>query len=209
MTPDQLSTIETYDRAAKRYDETIAKLPNYDESYEYLAQTLADGDRVLELACGTAQISEYISKRKQISVTGFDLSEEMLAIARKRIPDGTFESRSIIDFSVNEKFDAVISGFGIPYLDDAQTVQCLTRAHAALRDGGLLYLSFMHGDSSGTETPSFCPDGSIYVYYHRESFIRGELERIGFDIIRQWEIPYSEPDGSITKDIVMAGKKVR
>ena len=116
MTEAQWKTIESYDKSARKFDDTIAALPNYNDAYDYLADRLADGDAVLDLACGSGQIGKYLTERKKVAITGVDLSEEMLKLARQKIPDGTFYKESIVDFSRNARYHAVIIGFGLPYL---------------------------------------------------------------------------------------------
>jgi trans-aconitate methyltransferase len=49
------------------------------------------------LACGPGNISRYLSLRLELNVTGFDLSDSMLDIARENILDGRFMDRLIID----------------------------------------------------------------------------------------------------------------
>jgi len=113
----QLQTIETFNASAARYERSIAQLLNYNHTYDFLIDELCDDQRVLDLACGPANISRYLLKKKKLHITGIDLSDEMLSIARKNIPDGTFLKQSILDFDISGKADLVLNGFGLPYLN--------------------------------------------------------------------------------------------
>jgi ubiquinone/menaquinone biosynthesis C-methylase UbiE len=207
MTEEQKQTIEVFNRTAKRYSETIARLDNYNHTYDYLAARIMNDSTVLELACGPAHISAYIAARKKINVIGFDLSEEMLKIARRTVPGGRFIMQSIIDFNLEEKADIIINGFGLPYLDSSEVKHCITRSAEALKTGGLIYVSFMNGDKKLFETPSFSDDSSILIHYHDMNTIENELTHAGIVIDKRWELDYFESDGSITKDVVIIGEK--
>lgn len=207
LNPQQLDTIEGYDRSAARFQATMAKLENYNETYDCLLTRLRDGDSVLDLACGPGNISRYLATRKRLRVTGFDLSAGMLAIARETVPGGSFHQRSIIDFSLAETYDAVINGFGLPYLDDRQAAQSLRSSAAALSPRGTLYLSFMEGDGCRLETPSFNHDVRLLVHYHRQATVTLTLEALGLAVMRKWELDYREEDGRITKDVVIIAQR--
>ena len=207
LNPQQLDTIEVYDRSAARFQATIAKLKNYNETYDSLLSCLRDGDAILDLACGPGNISRYLATRKRLRVTGFDLSAGMLAIARETVPGGSFHQRSIIDFSLAETYDAVINGFGLPYLDDRQAVQSLRSSAAALSPRGALYLSFMDGDGCRLETPSFNHDVRLLVHYHRRATVIRTLGALGLAVMKEWELDYLEEDGSVTKDVVIIAQR--
>jgi SAM-dependent methyltransferase len=203
----QLDTIEVYDRSADRFQATIAQLENYNETYACLLGCLRDGDSVLDLACGPGNISRYLATRKRLRVTGFDLSAGMLAIARETVPGGSFHQRSIIGFNLAETYDAVINGFGLPYLDDRQAVQSLRSSVEALSPRGALYLSFMEGDGCRLETPSFNHDVRLLVHYHRQATVIRTLGELGLAVMKEWELDYLEEDGSVTNDVVIIAQR--
>lgn len=207
VTELQWKTIEAYNHSAQQFDATIAKLPNYNETYDYLAGLLSSGDSILDLACGTASISAYIKAQKNVSVTGVDLSDEMLRLAKQHIKNGTFYKESIINFNINTQYHAVIIGFGLPYLDKGQTEQCLANAVKNTLDGQYLYISFMEGDGSRVEKTSFGGTSSFLIHYHRKDIIIKTLTESGARIIKEYELPYTESDGTITKDIVLIAQK--
>ena len=78
-------TIQSYDNSVEGFCNAIAKLTNYNETYDALAKNIQDNCAILELASGPAQISAYILKTKKACVTCVDLSKKMLAAAEKKI----------------------------------------------------------------------------------------------------------------------------
>ncbi len=207
MTDQQLKTISSYDKSSVGFHSKISKLPNYNETYDELASRIPENGRVLDLACGPAQISKYLIGKKSLKIVGVDLSEGMLQIARREVPDGVFHKASIIDFHQAEKFDAVVVGFGLPYLDKDQVHECLRNCWRNLKTGGSIYLSFMNGSGSRLEKTSFGDENVFLIFYHEEEQIQKELEEIGFRIEKKWVLGYLEQDGSVTRDVVILGKR--
>ena len=203
-----VSMINAYDQSAAQYQNTIAKLKNYDHTYEYLIELLSDSMMILDLACGPANISKYLLKKKNLRITGYDLSDEMLSLARQQIPNGVFENKGIDDFDVDMKVDLVVNGFGLPYLDDEHMLRSLKKSFVALKTNGLIYLSFMDGSKSGFETPSFNQNVEFFLYYHSWDVISDMIKKIGFTVIKKWEIDYNESDGRVTRDIVVIAQKL-
>ena len=207
MNESQLNTIESYNRSAGQFFERIAKLPNYNHTYDVLIEKLNNNDCVLDLACGPAQISKYIMNKKHVNITGVDLSDKMLQIAQKELPSGNFYKDSIITFTNHCKYHAVIIGFGIPYLDKTQTEECIKNAIENIIDNYYLYISFMDGKGCRVEKTSFGGDNDFTIYYYKKDEIEYLLEKYNMKIIKDFELDYQEKDGSISKDIILIGQK--
>lgn len=71
---------------------------------------LAAGARVLDLCCGTGQVTAEIAARGY-RVAGLDGSEQMLCHARENVPGADFVLADAREFSFAEPFDAAISVF--------------------------------------------------------------------------------------------------
>lgn len=225
MTENQKITIESYNNVAEVYAQKHASLTNYNDSYDEFASFIPEGGEVLDLACGPAQISLYLAKEVPgLHITGVDLSSGMLKEARKNIPDGSFFEASIIDFDGKTEcghlFDAAVLGFGIPYLSTEETKKCLLNVCNNLNDGGVFYLNFMdvRTDSKGNrpesaevvqmEKVSFGGDNLFEIHYHNKDVIARYMTEAGFEILKAYELPYTEMDGSITTDVVYIAKKM-
>ncbi len=203
----QLETIDAYNNCAKDYEDKILKLNNYNHTYDFLSEKIKDNSDVLDLACGPGNISKYLLQKKNLNIKGYDLSTEMIKLAEKNIPTGKFFQKSIINFKTKGKVDLIINGFGIPYLEFSQVIKSLECSYENLKSDGLFYISFMNGSKSGFEKPSFNKDEQFYIYYHEENEIIHELQKIGFSILKKWEIDYKEADDSITTDVVIVSKR--
>ena len=103
------------------------------------AASIARGQRVLDVACGTGALAVAVAARVSPggAVVGLDANPEMLAVARRKHPDiewhdGRAESLPFADAS----FDAVVSQFGLMFFDDR--VAALREMQRVRRPGGSL-----------------------------------------------------------------------
>ena len=98
--------------------------------------------KILDLACGTGSITVPLAKRGY-SLTGIDLSAEMLALAQNKSDEAGVKLRlseqNIAKFQAGSGFDAVICSFdGINYLTSPRNVQsCFSCVSEALSDDGV------------------------------------------------------------------------
>src|SRR4051794_17203341 len=84
------------------------------------ALELADGDQLLDLACGTGNAAAVAAARGA-RVTGLDSSQRLLEVARERVPDGEFVHGDMGDLPfADAAFDAAVSVFGIIFARPAE-----------------------------------------------------------------------------------------
>ena len=95
--------------------------------------------KVLDMACGTGDVSIAL-RRKGLDVVGADISENMLALARKKAPEIDFRygDASELPFA-DGSFDAVTIAFGIRNFD--KRAQCIRELHRVLKEGGMLAIA--------------------------------------------------------------------
>ena len=106
-----------------------------------LRQSLVDaldvraGHRVLELGCGTGQVTARLLA-SGVEVVAIDEIPEMLAAARRRAPGATFVKGDAIEAQVAGPFDRVALSFVLHGFDAQGRLALLRRAAAALGNGG-------------------------------------------------------------------------
>lgn len=111
-----------------------------------LLNKLEPGSSVLDLGCGSGDPADIeISKKHE--VTGVDISEVQIKLARKNVPGGNFihGDAGTVEFP-STSFDAVISFYTLEHIPREEHEAILRRIHQWLRAGGYLLLSMEAGD---------------------------------------------------------------
>lgn len=124
----------------------------YDERWAfYIQATLREtlnrlpadpGSDVLDIACGTGAMLEAVkAAHPGAKLTGVDVSPEMLACARRRLPDGVmFEAAPADDLPFPDGgFDTVITTNSFHFFRAPETA--LREMHRVLRPGGALVIT--------------------------------------------------------------------
>lgn len=75
-------TVETYKKFAEYYDAYVGDFN--DDSNMYLS-FCEKGDKILEVGCGTGRVLKYLLDKGLTNITGVDISDEMLAMAQKKL----------------------------------------------------------------------------------------------------------------------------
>lgn len=99
------------------------------------------GRTLLDVACGTGEQARYFSRRFQ--VVGLDLSEGMVEIARKKVPDAEFLVADMCDFELGRRFDVVVNLYGsIGFAENFQRMShAIETAYRHLEPDGIFILT--------------------------------------------------------------------
>lgn len=201
-----------FHETALRYQEQFMHLDLYNDGYNLLLGLLERKDAsVLDLACGPGNITRYLlNKMPGLKVFGIDLAPAMIELAEKNNPEARF---AIMDIgaiaSLEERFDAIICGFGLPYLNKEAAIQLIEDAAALLHPGGLLYLSTMEDDyaRSGPEAPSFGGDRQLYIHYHEAGYLCEALQTSGFTVLEMLRSEYPQEGKPPLTDLVLIARR--
>jgi ubiquinone/menaquinone biosynthesis C-methylase UbiE len=97
---------------------------------------------VLDVACGTGRYSVYMAERGH-QIVGVDLSEAMLAKARKKLPQADFRQGDMEDLPVaDSSVDTVICALSLVHLPNIG--KAVSEMARVLRPGGRLVVSDVH-----------------------------------------------------------------
>lgn len=195
-----------YRKYAGEFDEKIASLDIYNDTYDTLLGKIQDDAAILDLACGPGNVSGYLKRSKPgLEITGVDISEEMIEIAKTRIKGGTFMVADICRVDFKTQFDCVVCAFAIPYLDHRESARVAGIIRQSMKPDGHFYLSFIKGSKQGYEKQSFTDDDTLFIYYHSSEAVLKILDQQALSVTEKFEIDYPGKDGTITKEIVYIG----
>jgi len=205
-------THKTWDLLAQKYQDIFMDLKLYDESYDIFCKLLPKKNAsILELGCGPGNVTKYLlNKCPEYKIHATDIAPSMIDLAKINNPTATFEvldSRKINE--IKNKYDAIVCGFCLPYLDEKDGIKLIEDSYSLLQDEGLVYLSMIEGDykQSKLETSS---DGkySMFVYYYKEEFITKTLLTNNFEVENIIRIPYTRGNGEQSTHLIYIAKRL-
>lgn len=133
---------ERYTKSAEIYDIVYSEVIDYPTTAAQLTQLIKernpDAGTLLEAACGTGAVIAHL--QDDFTVAGFDLSEDMVRVAKAKLPTVEVRVADMVDFDWGSTFDVVICMFSsVGYL---RTLADLERAYqrfaAHIAPGGVL-----------------------------------------------------------------------
>jgi SAM-dependent methyltransferase len=148
--------------------------------------SLSPGARILDLCCGFGRHAFLLAQSGNFEVTGMDLSEDFLSMARLRhsAPNLRFLQGDMRHIPYENYFDVVLNLFtSFGYFDaDEENEEVLGQIHKSLKSGGRLLLDyenkfyFVRNDVVKKERFwQQCSDGSYYLLENSYD-IRNERE---------------------------------
>jgi len=141
--------------AAERYERVLVPAIFAPWAADLVALAkLRPGERVLDLACGTGVVARLAAERvgPEGDITGLDLNESMLEVARSQpIPAGAaavawVQSSALAMRVPDSSFDVVLCQQGIQFFPDRP--QALREMIRVLVPGGRMFASVWHSKTS-------------------------------------------------------------
>jgi trans-aconitate methyltransferase len=123
---------------AQLYDSKLRFVSEFGKDVVALLHPKA-GEKILDLGCGTGDLSFEISKLGA-SVVGMDLSHSMIQEALAKYPNLQFKVENGEEFRTEEKFDAVFSNAALHWMKRAANV--IESVWIALKPGGRFVAEF-------------------------------------------------------------------
>jgi ubiquinone/menaquinone biosynthesis C-methylase UbiE len=136
---------QIYDQIADAYtamfweDQTDAP-----ETDTFLAQ-LPPGGHILDAGCGPGNISRVFVERG-FRVTGIDISQRLIDIARQRVPQATFELGDVrVTAFPDATFDGAYLAYPFEHLLDRDVPRALSEMRRVLKPGGAVFIAAKAG----------------------------------------------------------------
>ena len=145
------SVRDSYNQIADIYD-AQRDLFKSNPWLERFVELLPEGGVVLDVGCGAGRpVDEYLVAQGY-SVHGLDLSERMIELARKQVPQATFEVRDMLDLAAGEfRVDGVVAFYSIFHTPRDRHQRLLDTLASFLSPGGVMLVTMGAGEWEGFE----------------------------------------------------------
>lgn len=182
MSDDNLiQTVNTYNAIADHYASQMdAYTPEADR--KLFLTYLKPGSKILDVGCAAGRDSIYFSQFGHKTV-GVDLSEKLLAIARKKAPNLTFLHDDICKkLFPNGSFNAVWACAVLLHQSRQEVPGILRNFYQALVDDGVLFVRVKEGRGEGDVVEELSKDQSRHFTYFELDELEGLIRGAGFVI---------------------------
>lgn len=172
-----MDSIEYYNKyAAKVFEDTADQ--NMDDIIKVFLEELEEGNTILDLGCGSGRDSLTFYE-SGYDVTALDASEEMCKLAEIHtgldVLHMTYENMSFEDV-----FDGIWACASLIHVPGNEIQSILIRIARALKERGVLYMSFKQGEYEGFR-------GERYFCEYTEKTVEQMVKESGrFDILKLW-----------------------
>lgn len=175
--------MSSYITLAEYYD-ALTENANYKVRSDYISNFFSkygEGEPILlDLACGTGNISRYMSDRGY-EIIGIDLSEEMLVQANsKGIKNALFVKGDMKSFELPSKVNYCVSSLdSINHLKDIEEVRsCFACVHSAMNENGVFVF-----DVNTLYKNEFVLGNNTFVYDEEDYFLSWDNEYLGDGVV--------------------------
>ena len=165
-----------YNKHAKEYT-NITKDVDMKEYYEIFESYLKLNSKILDVGFGSGRDSSYF-KNKGYEVVSIDPIKDFCDNAKSIGLDNVIQM-SIEDIEYNNEFDAIWACASLLHLKSNKLVDVFNKCYKALKDNGVMYVSFKYGGFEGVI------DDRYFTYLTEETFTN-IINQTNFKIDKLW-----------------------
>ncbi len=171
-----------YNKAAKNY---LTEFRDQFKSEKYLVrliEILKPNSKILDVGCGAGKPIDSYLMAKGMKVTGIDISEAQIELAKFYVPEASYEFRDMSEL-INGEYDvdAVVSFYAIFHTPKENHPELLKTFNSFLNSGGYLLITMGANDWEGKED-NFCGSEMYWSHYGAEKN-KELIEEAGFEIV--------------------------
>ncbi|MDE1860990.1 MAG: methyltransferase domain-containing protein [Candidatus Micrarchaeota archaeon] len=171
-----------YNKLAKRYDLQRKKngYPNKGLLTSFIKSLNKKGN-ILDLGCGAGvPVSKFLVEKGN-TVTGIDISENMIKIAKKNVPDARFIKMDMTRMKFkSDSFDGAVSFYAIIHIPRSRHKTIYQKLHKIIKRNGIILVA--NGTNSGEYYGEFMGEKMFWSHYAPKKALE-IIEDAGFEII--------------------------
>jgi SAM-dependent methyltransferase len=189
-----------FDRIGEHYDQAFPHKDGQVTAGAWLIERLPSGSRVLDAGCGTGTPTARQFTDAGHKVTGVDISEEMLRLARREVPEAEFHHDDISDLDPSlGAFAAIVAFFSLLMLPRTDIPSVLTKMHDLLEPNGYFLLGMVEADLD--DTPIDFLGSPVRVTGYIRDELRALVTEAGFEIIELRHLSYAPASADLAPEV--------
>ncbi|MFF4910840.1 class I SAM-dependent methyltransferase [Streptomyces sp. NPDC001260] len=171
------------------------------------AELVGGEGTVADLGCGPGRVTAHLASLG-LRVFGLDLSESMLAIARRENPGLRFEQGSMLDLDIPDaSLAGVVSWYSTIHTPADRLPDVFAEFHRVLAPGGHLLVGFQVGDRPRRHDRPFGHDVALDFLRRRPDDMGELLKRAGFALRSRTVREAEEALGESTAQAFLLARK--
>jgi SAM-dependent methyltransferase len=179
----QRITLETYNATAQWYAETHSDITEMKIQIDIFISLLA-GKNVLDIGCGPGRDAKYFVEHGY-AVTGIDMSEKLLDIAKEQVPNATFllaDMRALPFCSPT--FDGIRSCASLLHVPKADVPATLQWRYNVLQPGGIVFIGVKAGSGEHMVRKDYYEGHEKFFAFYELPELTNFITDAGFEIIQ-------------------------
>ncbi len=182
---------QLYDNLAKEYEEKVNSRKEYNRSLVLrFTKFIKTGKKVLDVGCAVGlDTSIFISNG--FTVTGIDLSKEMVKFAKARNPAAVVIRGDFLKTNFDGTFDAIFAQSFIHLFPKADAMEVLKKMKTLLKPNGVVYIGTSKSNESREdwfEKTDYSGNHKRFKKYWTKDELRQVLLDSGFKVLDYFEI---------------------
>lgn len=167
-----------YNKNAKSFFNSTINI-DMSELYEKFEKHLNPFDYILDLGCGSGRDVLYF-KNKGYRVLGIDNSDELIKLA-KEYTNSEILKLDFRQLNFSNEFDAIWACASLLHLKRKEVDKVFEKCINALKQNGVIYISFKYGDFEGIR------NGRFFTFYNEELMNDLLSNYNNVDLIESWK----------------------
>jgi cyclopropane fatty-acyl-phospholipid synthase-like methyltransferase len=143
---------QSYNKAAENYASNRNQFDNL-KYLERLNEFLSPNSLILDIGCGAGKPVDSFLVSKGHRVTGIDLSEKMIELAKQNVPQAEYKVADMTELKRGEyEVDAVVSFYAIFHTPRETHQELFHKIHSFLSPSGFLLITMGSDEWEGKES---------------------------------------------------------
>jgi len=177
---------KAWDKIGEKTASSYIKHKKYLKVFNLFCSKLPKNASVLDFGCGPGLPFTRELVKRGFNVTAIDISDTMIKVAKKSVPEAEYIRVSMTDMDFEEKFDGIFSGYSMLCLDPKNFEIAAKKAVKSLKRGGFFFLALNEPPSGHKEEENYTEimGQKMYSRPYAENEIRTVFSKLNMKIIK-------------------------